>query len=254
MENLKNNKDRIEQEKSFHDKRFGEKDIREKLNKYYSVNTHVWNRYTEIISEHCKGKKLLELGCGTAINAEKWIDLGAILTGIDISSEGIKKAKEKISNKNLKADFFVMNAEKTDFPDNTFDIVIGTGIIHHLDLISAYEEIHRILKINGHAIFLEPLGHNIFINLYRRLTPQMRTKDEHPLIMKDIKLLKQYFKKVEVEYFTLFTLLAVPFRKSPIFKKLLATLKAIDDTIFSLLPFMGRYAWMAIIHAQYPKK
>ncbi len=201
-------------------------------------------------------KKLLELGCGTAINAEQWLKLGAILTGIDISSEGIKKAQQRVASCTYKQkpEFFVMNAEKTDFKDNTFDIVIGTGIIHHLDLKSAYKEIHRILKKDGHAIFLEPLAHNIFINIYRRLTPNMRTADEHPLKIKDIKLLRQYFHRIDVEYFTLFTLLAVPFRNTFFFNSLVEFLRLIDKTLFSLIPFLGRYAWMAIIHAQNPKK
>ena len=50
-------------------------------------------------------------------------------------------------------------------------------------------EIHgsENLPSKGNLIFIEPLGTNPIINLYRKLTPKSRSKDEHPLINKDFK-------------------------------------------------------------------
>lgn len=42
-------------------------------------------------------------------------------------------------------------------------------------------------------MFFEPLGHNLLINLYRRLTPELRTEDEHPLVACDLERLVNYF-------------------------------------------------------------
>ena len=173
--------------------------------------------------------------------------------GIDISSKGIKSAKDKIENTEYEADYFVMDAENTGFHDSSFDIIVGTGIIHHLDILVSYQEICRILKKNGRAVFMEPLGHNPFINFYRGLTPQMRTQDEHPLKLKDIEILEQYFHNVEVEYFSLFTLLAVPFRSTFFFENLCHFFRDIDKAAFQI-PFIKRYAWTIIIHASNPKK
>ena len=53
------------------------------------------------------------------------------------------------------------------------------------------DEIHRILKSKGNLIFIEPLGTNPIINLYRKLTPKSRSKDEHPLINKDFKYISK---------------------------------------------------------------
>ena len=113
-----------------------------------------------------------------------------------------------------------MNAENTKFDSNVFDIIVGMGIIHHLDLLNSYRELSRILINDGHAVFVEPLGHNPLINLYRIFTPKIRTEDEHPLKIKDIKLIEKYFHNVHIEYYSLFVLLAVPFRKLFIFEKL----------------------------------
>ena len=72
--------------------------------------------------------------------------------------------------------FQVMNAEVLEFPDASFDLVFGVAILHHLDLDTACAEFLRVLRPSGTAVFLEPLGHNPFINLVRWATPAARTK------------------------------------------------------------------------------
>lgn len=145
-----------------------------------------------------------------------------------------------------------MDAEATSFKNDNFDVIVGTGILHHLDLERSCKELTRILKKDGHIVFSEPLGHNPFFNLYRKLTPKMRTEDEHPLKIKDLKLIESYFEKTENEYFSLFTLLVVPFRESAFYSPLYAILKKIDELIF-IIPFFRRYAWMVIVHSHSPK-
>jgi hypothetical protein len=126
-------------------------------------------------------------------------------------------------------------------------LVCGTGILHHLALDRAYSEIARVLNDGGAGIFIEALGHNPLINLYRRLTPHLRTEDEHPLRIADLALAKQYFPKMETRFYYLSSLLAVPFRKWPFFPALLAGFDAFDGLLFRLFPFLRRYAWMAVI-------
>ena len=65
----------------------------------------------------------------------------------------IEKAQEKARRENVGSiQFHVMDAESLDFEDNTFDIVCVTGIIHHINIEKAYQEIARTLKPAGSAI------------------------------------------------------------------------------------------------------
>jgi hypothetical protein len=80
----------------------------------------------------------------------------------------------------------------------------------------------------------------------------MRTEDEHPLMSKDIDLAKKYFNEVSTNYFILFSLLAVPFRKTPLFNGLLSVLNSLDRLLFKL-PFVKKYAWMVVITLKSPK-
>ncbi|WP_428491963.1 hypothetical protein [Rhodopila sp.] len=59
--------------------------------------------------------------------------------------------------------------------------MFGIGIIHHLDTRQASREVARVLRPDGNAVFWEPMGTNPIIGLYRMLTPNARTVDEHPL-------------------------------------------------------------------------
>src|SRR5206468_2779382 len=98
-----------------------------------------------------------------------------------------------------------------------------------------------------------PLGHNPIINLYRKLTPDLRTVDEHPLLMKDIALAKSYFGKVEAHFFNLATLFAVPFRKCRGFGAVCKALGTLDTAMFRLLPPLRRYAWATVLVFSQPK-
>jgi len=73
-----------------------------------------------------------------------------------------------------------MNAEQMAFADDTFDMVFGHSVLHHTDLRLTRGETYRILKTGGIGVFVEPLGHNPLVNLFRRLTPHWRTPAERP--------------------------------------------------------------------------
>lgn len=123
------------------------------------------------------------------------------MTGIDISDVAITESRLRADREQVKGvDFLVMDAEALEFDDSTFDLVCGLGILHHLDLRRAYAELARTLKPDGSGIFVECLAHNPPINLYRRATPQIRTEDEHPLLMGDLELAKQYFGTVQARF------------------------------------------------------
>jgi ubiquinone/menaquinone biosynthesis C-methylase UbiE len=246
--------DRIERERAFHDQRFRdpEQDVRDELGKYYSI--YGLNRacFDELLQKYLPGADVLEYGCARGDKALRWARAGARVKGIDISGEAIRIANERAQREGLPAQFHAMNAEQMDFSDRSFDVVFGEGILHHLELARALGEIARVLRPSGRAIFVEPLGHNPIINLYRKLTPKMRTADEHPLLRKDLDLMRRCFQKVDAKFFHLSTLASVPLRKTPLFNPLLHVLQAVDTTLFKLLPPIRAWAWVAVIEMVEP--
>jgi SAM-dependent methyltransferase len=245
--------ERYRAEREFHDRAFSEQ-TRHTADKFYSITARSRSRFQELLLADCRGKRVLELGCGPGLTALPLAEQGASVTGIDISEVAIEQAARAAESKKLKATFLRMNAEETSFDSDTFDLVCGNGILHHLDLKKAYHELARILKPDGSAVFSEPLGHNPLINLYRRLTPSMRTEDEHPLLMRDIELAGSYFRDVEAHYFHLCSLFAVPFRNAPFFAGLLGFLDNVDGFLFRSSPCLGRHAWLVILVMSNPRR
>ena len=239
---------RQEREREFHDRAFGE-GTRKSADRFYSIERRSKDFYLEQLSRQCQDEDVLEYGCGPGSAAFFVAEHGARVTGIDISPVAIETATEEGVARGLedRLRFEVMDAEKLGFDDDSFGIVCGTGILHHLDLDLAYSEIARVLRPGGHAIFVEPLGHNPAINFYRRRTPHLRTEDEHPLLISDLEHASRYFGGVGSHFFHLFTLLAVPARSRSRFDGLVTLLGRLDDALFRFVPQSRRHAWLVTL-------
>lgn len=246
---------RILKEKEFQDARILDDDHeRRPTDKYYVLMELPRALYTRSVEEYGRRGRLLEYGCSDGESTRHWASVGAQTTGIDISPEAIRVAKERAAEAGLDIRYEVMDAENMTFGDASFDTVAGTGILHHLELSRAFAEINRVLHDEGHALFIEPLGHNPIINLYRKLTPKMRSEDEHPLRMEDLQHAAHHFSDVHLQFFNLLTIAAIPLRGTPLFNPVHVLLRWIDRLLFTLLPFTRRYAWMVLISCSRPKR
>tara|TARA_B100001093_G_scaffold190057_1_gene182624 strand:+ start:324 stop:1067 length:744 start_codon:yes stop_codon:yes gene_type:complete len=194
--------------------------------------------------------EVLDFGCGIGSSLEKVVKFSPKkVTGIDISEVSILKAKNKVKESDSEIELLVGNCEQTKFNSNNFDIVYGTGILHHLDMSMCLDEIKRVLKPGGKFIFIEPLGTNPLINFYRKLTPKSRSKDEHPLVKLDFDLIEKKFINTQLKYYGFLTLIFFPFYKSPKKSNIFKFLKTIDQFLFKLNIFK-KFAWSVLIIAQ----
>jgi len=132
-------------------------------------------RRAELIT---KGSRLgpgvcaLEIGCGTGMFTEMFAKTGAKLTAVDISLDLLKKAQAR----NLPPDkvlFLEKRIEDYD-ADDSFDAVIGSSVLHHLDMEVALKKIYTLLKPGGFMCFTEPnmLNPQVFIERkFRSILP-----------------------------------------------------------------------------------
>jgi SAM-dependent methyltransferase len=178
---------------------------------------------------------------------------GVDVTAIDISQVAIDQAAdhaEEIGEDRSR--FLHMNAEALDFEDDSFDVVYGDAILHHLDLHRSISEIGRVLRPGGRAIFSEPTGHNPVINVYRRFTPDQRTEDEHPFVMSDFDIIRRYFSNLETSFFHFTSLAALGLLKTKAFQPTADRLERVDQALFARFPALQRYGWMVVIDASGP--
>jgi len=186
-----------------------------KRNSYNAVFSHTSSFYRrrrdEILHEQLQfanGRRVLEIGSHCWI---RWIEGSHlqpdVLECINISEKELQKGRDAANTSRVKPRFSLMDANNLEFADESFDMVIGSSILHHLDFVRALDEIQRVLKPQGRMLFVEPLDNNPIGKIVRALTPQARTADEQPLRTREIAEIEKRFNAT----FFYLQFLSVPF-------------------------------------------
>ena len=255
-------------EEEFHDKWAENIDLDSlHVTEYFEVCTVPENRYLIKKMGLLQDKRILELGCGSGEASIYFAKHGALSTATDISGGMLEVVKKLAAKHEVKVETKKSASYPLDFPDDHFDFVYAANVLHHVDLEPSLIEIHRVLKPGGSLISWDPLDHNPIINVYRRMAGEVRTEDEHPIRMSELKLFRNLFKRIEYETFWFATLwIFLRFyliervnpnderywkkiiREHKRLEKLYFRLEKIDKKILSIFPFLKRYCWnIAII-------
>jgi len=97
-----------------------------------------------------KGKRVLEIGCGAGALSSQLAKHGARLNAVDLTENAVKLTRRRFELRGLDGDIRRMDAERLEFPEETFDFVWSWGVIHHSANTEAIiEQIHRVLKPGG---------------------------------------------------------------------------------------------------------
>jgi len=155
-----------------------------------------------------KGKDVCDLGCGEGILTRELAIRGARVSAVDISMEAVRITRERNKEFIGQVDVRQMDVCNLLYDDESFDIVTGNAILHHVDIAKAGSEISRVLKPGGKGIFSEPLAHNPISNIWRKLTPDTRSPNEWPLSYSEIAEISKHFSSVNYEEFDLLPLLS----------------------------------------------
>ena len=117
------------------------------------------------------GLRVLDYGCGSGQLGIYLSMLGAEVSGFDLSPKGVEVANWAARKYGLTCSFRAMDAEELDYPPESFELVVGFGVLHHVVKYpkSAFH-LARVLKPLGRAIFHETLWDNPLINLARHWT------------------------------------------------------------------------------------
>ena len=184
--------------------------IKDNAENVWNWNTHAgkirWERRVRLLTAHLKPKMcVLEIGCGTGLLTKELQNSNTYVNAIDISPDLLDIAKKRINIKNIK--FSLDNAYDLSFEDESFDTVIGSSILHHLNIKKALVEFYRVLKPGGTIYFTEPNMLNPIIAVQKNI-PFIKkfmgdTPDETAFVKwRIIKLLKKHkFKNIEVTSF-----------------------------------------------------
>ncbi len=253
--------DRLRKEAAFQNSRtVGETERYEaRRDKFYYLVDSARADYTDVVSRFSKGRDVVVVGCAEG-GVTSLVRLGAgRVLGVDIADEAIAKLNQSIDKEGLsdKASAIVCDAESLDLSDNSYDVICCSGVLHHLDIERAMVSWSRVLRSDGRVVMMEPFALNPLIYLYRLVTPGMRSDDEHPLLPRDIKLLKKHFTRVEVTGYVLTSLFSMVFSYIPGLSsardRVCSILERFDRVILRVMPGLQYFCWTSVIVLEEPK-
>ncbi len=147
---------RIENEKK-HAKYLVEKDAEDVWNWSSPAGRSRAERRGRLIAERLVGcERALEIGCGTgmfSMMVAKALEETTVVA-TELTDDLLEIARVENALPNI--EYRTADAHALDFPDESFDGVFGSSVLHHLDVPRALREMRRVLKPGGKLVFAEP--------------------------------------------------------------------------------------------------
>ncbi len=107
------------------------------------------------------GDAVLDVGCGTgtlAMEVARRVGRAGRVAGVDPGTQQIARARRSAARRHLPIDFQIGVIEQLAFPDQTFDVVLSTLMMHHLPTSlkrQGLAEIARVLKPGGRLVIAD---------------------------------------------------------------------------------------------------
>lgn len=125
---------------------------------FRAIDTYRYEQYAPWLFDAARwdrfaGKDLLEIGCGTGADLQRFAEHGARVSAIDMSPRHLALTRRRFGLAGLDARLTMADAERLPFPSASFDAVYSFGVLHHTsNMLAAANEIRRVLRPGGVAV------------------------------------------------------------------------------------------------------
>ena len=267
--------ERIANERAFHDSWADAEDVN-------SIDVRAANeactapemRYITKRLGDVRGKRMLDMGCGLGEASVYFALLGANVTSSDLSPGMLDAACRLAETNGVTVTPHLSAAEDLQLPpDAEFDIIYAGNLMHHVDIDASLGRMKAHLAPGGAVITWDPVAYNPVINVYRAVATEVRTPDEHPLTLRDIRTFRRHFNVVETRYFWLttlliFVLMATVQRRNPNRERfwkvvvqdghkwrwLYSPLERLDRAVLSIVSPLRLLCWNVVVISTKPRQ
>lgn len=108
------------------------------------------------VEHYCRGRRVLDLGCGSGYGTHRIAGVAASATGVDVAPDAVAFARARYVAGNL--DYKVVpQGGPLPFADGVFDVVLSFQVIEHVHDVRGYlEEARRVLTPRGVLVVITP--------------------------------------------------------------------------------------------------
>jgi len=220
-------------------------------------------RYAYGILGDLRGKRILDMGCGSGKSSVILAKKGAAVHAFDISPQSVRVAqlRAEINGVDGQVRIEQMSAETMSYPSGNFDVAFGVGILHHVNIDMAAAEISRVLKERGEAVFIEPIAFSPLLSWFRNLKPVIHavpnkgkdvliTEDERQIVPRDLDSFRPHFRGIEYQSFQLFSRLDRLIGGYPVQRnhRLISWINAFDRLLLDSCPCLLRFGRWGVVH------
>ncbi|HZR26931.1 MAG TPA: class I SAM-dependent methyltransferase [Vicinamibacterales bacterium] len=160
----------------------GSRGFFEDLDQYHFEKLHHLLRLVPF--DGARGRTVLEVGCGAAVDLARFAKSGAIATGVDVAPSAIALARANFEQQGLQGRFEVADGEQLPLPDDSFDVVYAHGVVQYTaNPQKLVDECRRVLKPGGLAIF-QVYNRVSWLNALSKLMKVGLEHDDAPVLLK----------------------------------------------------------------------
>ena len=160
----------------------GSREFFDDLDRYHFEKLHHLLRLVDF--DGYRGRSVLDVGCGAAVDLARFARGGADVTGVDVAPSAVELARANFAQQGLQGDFEVANGEHLPFADNRFDLVYAHGVVqytaHPQRLV---DECRRVLRPDGEAV-IQVYNRISWLNALSKLMNVGLEHETAPVLMK----------------------------------------------------------------------
>lgn len=154
-----------------------------------------------------RGRTVLDVGAGLCESSVYFALQGAKVTATDLSKGMLDKGQDLAAAHGVSIETVHSAAEDLARTGRQFDVIYAANLLHHLEDKDRFlQAIHQLLKPGGIFCSWDPIRYNPLIFLYRRLATKVRTPDENPLGVADLRRIQKYIPNARPSFFWLTSL------------------------------------------------
>ncbi len=221
------------------------------------IDQEVWLAEWKKLLPDLHGKRVLDCGSGMGAIAAWCAQQGAEVVGFDIAQGMARLAVEYARRHRCRVEMIASTFEELPLADASIDVAVGQYILHHTDVDRSVDELKRVVKPGGMALFVENMALNPLIrryvtsSLFEEGVLREGSPEECPILPEKVEHMRRVCRSVQLHWPS-FVFFEILFDRLPLVPRRWG--QALDDLLYPLLkghPKLLKNSYFAVVEMRF---